>query len=305
MSSKTPLAINYFESDAAMQVLPRPPVLSSYSLGWNGIDVEYHHQPPWEMPEHVHLQHIIPVHHRNEVIFQERMMDGRVQREQLIDGSTAIIPAYVPNHSDWYTDGTFTVLMLDPLYVAQVARESIDADRVQIIPQFAMSDPVIWSIALALKSELSLCELQNRFYVETAAVMLAAHLIKHYATLKQPFQQSLQKYVNGLPKHKLQQAVEYMHAHLNQDIKLVDIAHAVDMSQYHFLRLFKQSTGTTPCRYLTERRIERAKQLLRNPHLSIAEISLECGFANHSHLTRWFRKLTGITPKAFRCSNCH
>jgi AraC family transcriptional regulator len=73
--------------------------------------------------------------------------------------------------------------------------------------------------------------------------------------------------------------------YLDQTIKLADIAEVLDMSQYYFCQLFKQSMGITPHQYLVQCRLDKAKQLLANPDLAIADIALECGFASQSHLT--------------------
>ncbi|MDJ0621078.1 MAG: helix-turn-helix transcriptional regulator [Calothrix sp. MO_192.B10] len=91
-----------------------------------------------------------------------------------------------------------------------------------------------------------------------------------------------------------------MDAHLDREIKLADLAQLVDMSQFHFGRLFKQSLGLSPYQYLLQQRVERAKQLLKQTDKSIMDIAFDCGFNSHSHLSRRFRQLTGMTPKAYR-----
>jgi AraC family transcriptional regulator len=89
---------------------------------------------------------------------------------------------------------------------------------------------------------------------------------------------------------------------IDRNIKLSDLAALLDMSQFHFSHMFKQSIGTSPYQYLIQQRIERAKQLLKQTNRSIMDIALECGFNSHSHLGQQFRQLTGITPKSYRSS---
>jgi AraC family transcriptional regulator len=72
------------------------------------------------------------------------------------------------------------------------------------------------------------------------------------------------------------------------------------LSQYHFARAFRKSTGLTPQQYLMQQRIERAKQLLASEDLPLVEISLRAGFKNQSHFTTLFRKFTKLTPKTWR-----
>lgn len=71
-------------------------------------------------------------------------------------------------------------------------------------------------------------------------------------------------------------------------------------SEYHFSRMFKRSTGLTPHRYVTERRIARARTLLANSNLPLHEISAMLDFGDQSHMTTVFKRLTGITPGQFR-----
>lgn len=92
----------------------------------------------------------------------------------------------------------------------------------------------------------------------------------------------------------------YLDSLTNVLIKLTDLAQLLDMSQFHFSRLFKQSIGITPHQYLSQQRVERAKQLLKKTDHSIADIAFECGFSSHSHLSKQFRQFTGVTPKAYR-----
>ncbi|MBE9211915.1 helix-turn-helix transcriptional regulator [Plectonema cf. radiosum LEGE 06105] len=76
----------------------------------------------------------------------------------------------------------------------------------------------------------------------------------------------------------------------------------MNLSQYHFCRLFKQSTGITPHQYLTRCRINKAKHLLSKTELTITDIAFEVGLTNHSSFSRLFRKYVGVTPSSFRVS---
>jgi AraC family transcriptional regulator len=128
------------------------------------------------------------------------------------------------------------------------------------------------------------------------ATTLAVHLLRHYS-LRQPL---IQQFAGGLPKYKLQQILDYINEHLAEDLSLEVMAALVDMSLHYFCRLFKQSTGMSPHKYLTQQRIERAKQLLKLQNAAIADIAIQCGFANQGHFTKSFRQLTGMTPKVYR-----
>jgi AraC family transcriptional regulator len=103
----------------------------------------------------------------------------------------------------------------------------------------------------------------------------------------------------GLSQQKLQKAVDYIHLHLTDEISLKSIAAHINMSRFHFCRLFKESMGITPYQYLLQMRIEQAKQLLLQSSASVAEIAAEAGFADQSQLSRHFKRIVGVSPKQF------
>jgi AraC family transcriptional regulator len=147
-----------------------------------------------------------------------------------------------------------------------------------------------------LLTELQQENLGGQLYIGSLANVLAIHLIRQYANTKI----QLPTYKGGLSQRQLLHILNYIQEHLDRDIKLADLANQLDMSQFHFIDLFKQSVGTTPYQYLLQQRIERAKQLLKEGDRSIIDIALLCGFNSHSHLSKQFRQLTGITPKQYR-----
>lgn len=168
-------------------------------------------------------------------------------------------------------------------------------DRLELLSEFRTRDPQIESIGMLLLAELKQENLGGRLYIESLANVLAVHLLRQYAAVKP----HLPIYEGGLPERQVLHILEYIHEHLDQDIKLADLAQLLGMSQFHFSHLFKQSIGTSPYQYLLQQRVERAKQLLKTER-SIMDIALECGFNSHSHLSKQFRQITGITPTAYR-----
>lgn len=102
---------------------------------------------------------------------------------------------------------------------------------------------------------------------------------------------------------KLKQVQDYIEEHLAEEIVIEDMAALIPMSQFHFARAFKAATGESPHKYLTQRRIERAKVLLSVTKLPVVEVAYRVGFSNQSHFTAHFRKVTGVTPKDYR-SQC-
>ncbi len=106
--------------------------------------------------------------------------------------------------------------------------------------------------------------------------------------------------VGDLPACRLRRVTQYIQDNLHRKLRLAELSAQVHMSPYHFARLFKQSTGTPPHRFVLRRRIDRAATLLTTGELSIGEVARLVGFQTTSHFTTVFRRITGITPSVYR-----
>lgn len=107
-------------------------------------------------------------------------------------------------------------------------------------------------------------------------------------------------FTGGLSARKLRQVLEFIGENYDRDIRLAELAQVAGMSNFHFAREFKRTTGTTPHQYLIRYRVERAKSLLARDDLPLTEVGLRSGFSHQSHFTRLFRKITGTTPHSYR-----
>jgi AraC-like DNA-binding protein len=106
----------------------------------------------------------------------------------------------------------------------------------------------------------------------------------------------------GLSAGAMRRVRECVEAHLSESIDLTMLAAAAGLSMHHFARQFKQSAGVPPHRYLTQKRVERAQEMLAQTDLSLSEIAYAAGFSDQSHLARHFRHILGTTPREFRWS---
>lgn len=296
MAEMSPLAVDFTQTNELLQILPNPPLLLSQDLQWNGIYVQQHYQPAWETPEYSHIRHMLLVHTAQQAVQAERVLDGHRQTEQLRDGGVVLVPATVQHQANWNQENTFTLLFLEPAYLVQVAHESITLDRLELIPQFARADPLIYQIGRSLKAELESPGLSDRLFVDSLTTALSIHILRNYASRPQ----SLREHPGGLSQRNLQQAIDYIETYLGEDLSLESIASTLGMSQYYFARLFKQSMGIAPYQYVIGQRVERAKQLLDQTPSSLSDIALQCGFASQGHLNLHFKRLVGVTPREFR-----
>jgi AraC family transcriptional regulator len=272
------------------------------SSGWSDVRLELFQQPKFETAEHQHPMHIIAcglANSPNEYSTGAgaRWLDGKRQQEPRKVGDIAIIPAGTAHRCSWDTPVQFVVLAIEPALLQQVGQDWIDPDRLELIPRFATEpDTLIQSIIATLKAEVETGGMGSYLLVDSLKTTLVIHLLRHYCTT----QPKLVHYSDGLAQVKLRQVIDYIHEHLHQDLKLGEIAAIAQISPYHFLRLFKQSTTLTPHQYILRRRVERAKSLLQHSQLSIAQIAVRVGFADQSHLTRYFKRVTGMTPKQWQ-----
>ncbi|NMG08009.1 AraC family transcriptional regulator [Brasilonema sp. UFV-L1] len=294
MSDSELLLVNLIKQEESLQILPQAPILSSQQAGWESINIFYYCHPAHSTTEHYLTHHALALAYNQ---FQLEVRKDGKSRTQLVDnGIIQLTPANVSQWLRWDREGEFLIVTLCPKFLEKVVYESMKGDVIELIPQFSIIDSVILHTAEALKAEIETGHSSSRLFAESAATMLAVRLLQAYANYKPV----IRAYSDGLAKNKLQLAIDYINAHLDQDIKLADIAELLGVSHYYFCHLFKQSVGMTPHKYLIQQRIERAKVLLKNQEFSIAEVALECGFTDQSHLTKHFKRLVGLTPKAMR-----
>jgi len=99
---------------------------------------------------------------------------------------------------------------------------------------------------------------------------------------------------------RFNRVIDYIDAHLAEDISLTDLAATACLSPFHFTRAFKARHGVSPVRFVQRRRVERAMRLLSKPDARLIEIAHQCGFADQAHFTTAFRRVTGFAPGAWR-----
>ena len=95
-------------------------------------------------------------------------------------------------------------------------------------------------------------------------------------------------------------AKELLDANLEGNLTLSMLAGACELSTRHFSRAFRQSVGLSPHQWLLQRRVDKARELLRDPNLSLADVAIACGFANQSHFTRVFTRIASVSPGRWR-----
>ena len=123
-----------------------------------------------------------------------------------------------------------------------------------------------------------------------------AHVVEHY-TVDRWTPKAMPRTVDS---RRLKQVVDYIEANLDASLALDQLAAHACLSPFHFSRLFKEATGSTPLRYVTERRVEAAKAALGDDDSSLIDIALDHGFGSLDNFIRVFRRCTGETPARYR-----
>jgi AraC family transcriptional regulator len=104
----------------------------------------------------------------------------------------------------------------------------------------------------------------------------------------------------GLPIRQLRKVEDHVREHLAEEVPVERLAELVELSPFHFSRVFKESTGMSPLQFVVRERITRAQQLIRETSRSLIEIALDVGYTSPSHFAQVFRRLVGVTPTEFR-----
>jgi AraC family transcriptional regulator len=276
--------------------LPNPVLLSSASANWQELQLSYSRQPAWYVPLHTSSHHTLCIS-TSDPIPAERTVDGQVQTvDTLPTGDFGLYPAHLRQSFQSYQEAEAILLFLDPNLLNRTATELSFKDGMVLEPKLTPGvDPLIQHIAIALKTSLEIDGTTTQLYADAMANALSIHLLTRYSTHRT----TLKYPQGGLSQQQLKQVLDCIHDALAQEVSLAELASLVQLSPYHFSRLFKQSIGVAPHQYHIRCRIDRAKQLLLERQLSLAAIALTVGFSSQAHLNYHFKRWVGATPMAF------
>jgi AraC family transcriptional regulator len=275
------------------------PPAAKRSAAWDSIRLERQRPQVGRSPEHQHVEHLAVVSLGGSCGDELKATGGF---SALCCGSTegaVIVPAGQPHYvSSVRGRSEYVSLFLDPELLLRAAADAGVRGRVEIVAGRAETDLTVRGVALSLISECEQGRVGGRLYAESLANILAIHLLRNYAA---PAPSAL-RFAGGLAGRRLRRVLDYISENYERDVSLGELAAEAGVSPFHFSREFKRATGFAPHQYLINVRVERAKALLAESELPLAEVSLSAGFSSQSHFTRLFHRLTGVTPKSYRDS---
>jgi AraC family transcriptional regulator len=283
-----------FQDHDLISILPCLPIISSDKCEWKTIQIACCREPAFTIPEYNPSHHQICIN-GGKVVQLEQKIEGKVNIVNSVPGEIGIYPAYLSQSFAWDKKAEFWLIHLQPNLLTNLGYELYKSNNVELVPQVnSLFDPLIQQIALALKTTLETDGFGSRLYADSMANALAVHLLSLYSNRSRQIKVSSSK----LSAQQLSQVVDYIDSHLDEDINLAQLAAVIQLSEFHFARLFKQTTGIAPHRYHLQCRVEKAKQLLLQG-LPIAKVAHTVGFSSQGHLNYHFKRQLGITPKQF------
>jgi AraC family transcriptional regulator len=191
----------------------------------------------------------------------------------------------------------FAVVLLRNEVLQQVAGDNRYL-RTELRSQEVLQDLTLRQLMKVLVRERRAGFPSGTFFLDGVATALASYLVRHYSTAP-PVRISSS---GGMAPSILRRSIELMEARLEKNLRLNELAQEAGLSASHFIRSFRQSTGKTPYQFLLHRRVERARDLMRDDRASLTEVALSSGFADQHHLARVFRRITNLTPSDYRRS---
>jgi AraC family transcriptional regulator len=246
---------------------------------------------PGEVPEGHLLSHVVTLNLGAEAVLDSNFEGRGWEAHRTPHHGVGVFPALVPYAARGHHARETLLVEIAPDFASAVLGGFPGTSELR--PVVGAKDPFAEHVILALAEEARTGSASGAIRAQSLGTALVTHLVDRDAG-PHPV------HVAALPSPKLRRVLDYVSAHLDARLTLRTLAGLAQMDLFRFVRAFKQSTGLSPHRYLVEARIDRAKELLRDPSLTITEIALRTGFATPSHFSVTFRRIADATPRAYR-----
>jgi AraC family transcriptional regulator len=219
-----------------------------------------------------------------------QIREGRSFVTDVLHGEMTLMPRGVPSQWSWNSSCD----RLDVIIPAEVFRDGRD---LEVVDRFLFRDSEMEAICRRLYREVSLDSLADCLYVESLVTQLAVLLLRRHSSASEAARILPS---GGLTRNQARHVLDFIESNLSRELSLSELAGITDLSTHHFARMFRRTIGAAPHQYVLERRMERAKGMLRTTGESMVDISLSTGFCSQSHFTSTFHRLVGATPTEFQ-----
>jgi AraC family transcriptional regulator len=284
-------------------------IAHSQEAGWRSLHAAILEEAPFQATERP-IRHPSLIYHLSRPTQVTRKIEGAARETALI-GPRRICLTPGEASTEWQHAGHPEILQVylrQSVYEAAVAEiYGCDGSGAELVPRFAILDPLLEQLAIAITNALRDANSGNRqygdgqysdgLYIDTVAQMMAVHLARSHSSRSRPARILPAK---PLPGWKMRRVIEFIEDNLEGDLSLQAMGEEVDISPLYLARAFKSAVGQSPHQYVLGRRIERAKELLRNTDLPVVDVALSSGFSSQSHLSHWFIRQVGVSPAVYR-----
>lgn len=293
-----------FGIDETHGILKRPGnefVAVSDRLAWSSVFASIQRERPYEDSFAARPDHLI-ILHLDGFVKVDRWVGVSRESRMIPPGGTFMVPGGMDFRVRLGDSLSTMHFYLRQSVLDEVARDiwQGDPDRLELIPRIGESDPLIERIILDLREELLDPGAGGETYVDYLARAAAARLIKAHSVHGRERARPIPASLTGDGRRKVAEATDYVHAHLHRSIRLEELAAAVGLTVPQLTVLFKRTLRQPPHRFVTNLRVTRAREMLVTTSLPITEIALACGFSHQEHMTRIFKRETGLTPAVYR-----
>ncbi|PWB81380.1 MAG: hypothetical protein C3F11_15430 [Methylocystaceae bacterium] len=218
------------------------------------------------------------------------------EKHRVTEGQFHLLPAARAADVRWKGEKQSLVIGFEKNFLECAVGDAFEGNAPEISSRAALCDPAIEALVACVRRETTRNNTCSRLLLEYLGASLVVRLFETYGNGARP----LPRIKGGLGDRRQRRVLEFIEEHLNENLSLAALAAEAGLSTHHFGKAFKGSLDIAPWRYVTKRRIHRAKELLLMDHQSITEIAYALGFSSHSHLSETFRRATGMTPSEFR-----
>jgi len=262
-----------------------------------GCQITYRRQESHDIDIHCHdaVQVIIPL---EEASFELTwsLESAATDAKFLTAGDLCIIPPLL-EHSACWAAAHFVNIYMPTRFIHEATRHAYDKEEQIFAELIGINDPFMFQLGAAIRQQVLLPKADNFKYYDAVLVVLANYLLNN-CTINQA-KPVLFNSIDHIPCEKIRDAIRYISDNLDKSLSVEDIANNIGMSQYHFMRVFKEMVGISPAKFHIRQRIEKAKALLKK-NRAIAGIAYDLGFSSQSHFSNVFAKSTGTTPQKFQ-----
>lgn len=276
-------------------LVPEAPLVSSAHALWRGVLLESHAHGPHHSEYHQHLSHFLCLHLDSPTPVMEQSK-GESKSRILAPGQIVLLSRGTEHEVSFPTAVKRVLLNLEPWLFRETFGEDASEDELELRNHWGIHDPQIEHIMRALEADLQAKLPSGRIFGESLINGLLVHIRERYGVSRP----RVMKLANRLQRSQLSRVLEYIDANLDSDLELAGLAATAGVSPNYFSELFKRSVGFSPYQYVIRRRIERSRQLLEDSSISIFEAGIRSGFSDHSHFTKVFRRVVGVTPTRYR-----